>query len=327
MKRALSYLLRHAVWLLLSAAFVLIFVVIAALYGRPMYFEGLLYASGLCLFLALVAAGVGFARYARRCRTVESLQASTALRLDELPPPRDALEEAYQALVRQLCADAARQGQEAADQREQMMEYYTLWAHQIKSPVAAMQLMLRPEDEALRAQVFRVDQYVNMALAYLRTDSQSTDFVFRQCSLEKAARACVRKYAPLFIRAKVRVQVCGEDTKVLSDEKWLCFLIEQVLSNAIKYTPEGGSVTISIAQDALTVSDTGIGIAPEDLPRVFDKGFTGENGRLDKRATGVGLYLVSRVAGKLGHTVTLTSVQGEGTTVRFGFEMTPIAPD
>lgn len=153
---------------------------------------------------------------------------------------------------------------------------------------------------------------MEMALSYLRLDSDSSDYVLRRYALDAILRSCVRKYARLFILKRIELELDETHAKVLTDEKWLSFVIGQLLSNALKYTPEQGhiSVTWADATQTLTIEDTGIGIRPEDLPRVFEKGFTGHNGREQKKSTGIGLYLCRRVLGKLGHTIAITSTPG-----------------
>ena len=132
-------------------------------------------------------------------------------------------------------------------------------------------------------------------------------------------RQTVRKFAKLFILKKIRLEFQETGATVLSDEKWLSFLLEQLLSNALKYTPAGGEISVSWEEDdTLVVADNGIGIAPEDLPRVFEQGFTGQNGRMENKSTGIGLYLCRRTADLLGHRLTITSVPGVGTQVRLG---------
>ena len=216
-----------------------------------------------------------------------------------------------------------------AAQYRDMMEYYTIWAHQIKTPIAAMHLLLREEDSphsrALEEELQRVEQYVQMVLGYLRLDGDNTDFVLRRCDLDAIVRRAVRNYAGSFIRKKLSLDYQGAKIWVLTDEKWLLFVIEQVLSNALKYT-RTGKVTISLEGEAtLVISDTGIGIAPEDLPRVFDRGFTGCNGRLEQRSSGIGLYLCRRILDQLGHSIEIQSTPGKGTQVRLHLEQNPLA--
>ena len=167
-----------------------------------------------------------------------------------------------------------------------------------------------------------MEQYVQMALQYLRMERMNTDLVFEKQELDALIHQAVRKYAPLFIRRKIALQYEDVHCQILTDEKWLEFVLEQVLSNALKYTRRG---KIKIYMDpqnpkTLVIEDTGIGIAPEDLPRVFERGYTGYNGRTDKRSTGIGLYLCRRICRKLGHEMTRTSVPGKGTVVRLFLE-------
>ena len=216
----------------------------------------------------------------------------------------------------------ARQRQEADAARKtaEMVEYYTLWAHQIKTPIAAMRLTLQNEDSPLSrrltAELGRVERYVEMVMAYLRLDGESTDYVLREYELDPILRAAVKRFSGEFIQKRLALDLRPTGARVLTDEKWLSFVLEQLLSNALKYTP-AGSVSIYLESPAvLCIADTGIGIAPEDLPRIFDAGYTGLNGREDKRASGLGLYLCRRVCRSLGHGLTARSEPGKGTVMR-----------
>ena len=199
-----------------------------------------------------------------------------------------------------------------------MEDYYATWVHQIKAPIAVMNVLLQQEDtetnQNLKAELFRVEQYVEMALGYVRLDSGTKDLVIAQYPLDEIIRKSIRKYAGQFIRRRIRLIYEGTDQIVLTDEKWLSFIIEQLLSNAVKYTLKG-TVTIIVSEEKkLTVTDTGMGIAPEDLPRIFEKGYTGYNGRMERKSTGIGLYLSQMAAKKLGHQITVVSKLGEGSS-------------
>lgn len=171
------------------------------------------------------------------------------------------------------------------------------------------------ENRQLASEIFRIEQYVDMVLSYLRLGSKTSDFVFKECDINNILKDAIHKYAPQFIEKKITLLYEPVDLKVLTDEKWLSFMIEQILSNAIKYTRAGG-VTIKITKEQiLMISDTGIGISSEDLPRIFEKGFTGYNGRADKKATGLGLYLCKETAKKLSHKISAQSIVGKGTTI------------
>ena len=230
----------------------------------------------------------------------------------------------------QIIASYERQFQEEQIKMEQkyrdMMEYYTMWTHQIKTPIAAMRLLLQEEDTPLsremQSELFQTEQYVQMALQYLRMEKMTSDLVFARYDLDALIRQAVRKYAPLFIRRKIILSYEPVHCEVLTDEKWLVFVLEQILSNALKYT-KSGSIHIYLSPNApktLVIEDTGIGIAPEDLPRIFEKGYTGCNGRADKRSAGIGLYLCRQIMEKLSHTIRIESEMGVGTKVYLGLD-------
>lgn len=307
--------LAAAVGLLGAGVSVLVF----WLYGLPG--EGLVYTLVLWAAGFSVLGGVDFFRFRRCHRDLEKLHKEILVTAENLPRPGCLIEEDYQSLLR-LLESTLRERQAQADQAmADQLAYYTRWVHQIKTPIAAMDLLLQQGERgpAAQAELFKISQYVDMALQYVRLDGTTRDLHLSQVSLDQVIRQVVRKYAKLFILKKIRLDFRETGLTVLSDEKWLAFLLEQLLSNALKYTPEGGQVAIfGEPREILVIADTGIGIAPEDLPRVFERGFTGQNGRLDKKATGIGLYLCRRVTELLGHTLSITSAPGKGTQVRVG---------
>ena len=317
-----SYLRQRRGVLLTFLLFGSLFAVTFALYSLPV--QAVAYPFLLCAVAGSILLAADYCQALRRHRQMERV-----LRLpDEIAaslPPADTVErEDYRQLVA-LLEESRRQIQSQAQRRYgDMVDYYTLWAHQIKTPIASMRLTLQNEDSdlarSLSGDLMRVEQYVEMVLGYLRLESPSSDYVIRNYALDDIVRQAVRKFASQFIRRKLRLEYTPLNVSVITDEKWLLFVIEQVLSNALKYT-RSGSVSITLeAPKTLCIRDTGIGIAPEDLPRVFEKGYTGSNGRTDKRATGIGLYLCRRILAKLGHSITIASTPGVGTTVRIGLE-------
>lgn len=315
-----DYLRRHYKIIIMLLLFVAIFAGVFSLYDLPV--EAVGYASALCLAVGAALFTFGYTRYARRCRTLLELKGKVTISIDGLPEPKGELEREYQELV-QILYDAKR-GTDArlSKERREAEDYYTMWAHQIKTPIAAMGLLLQQSEHGeranLRAELFRIEQYVDMALSFVRLDSDQSDLVLRKCDLDSIIRSCLRKYAGMFILKKLPVNFEGTSLTVLTDEKWLAFVIEQLLSNSLKYTREG-SISIYARGNCLVISDTGMGILQEDLPRVFDRGFTGYNGRAERKATGLGLYLSGRVCKKLGHGVSLESVAGRGTSAVISF--------
>ena len=305
--------------LLLIGGWAAVFALVFALYDLPAEAVGyavLLGAAGTALM-----AGVDFLLWRRRWRGLKALAGHVTLGLEDLPEPWGAIEAAYQDLLDILYRDRQALVSRSDQARRDMAAYYTLWAHQIKTPIAAMRLLLKGDDtergRELAAELFKIEQYAEMVLQYQRLGSDTTDYVIRPVPLEPVVRQAARKYAQLFIRSHVSLDLRPMELEVLTDEKWLGFVVEQIFSNAVKYAP-GGAVAAYVEGEDLVIRDNGMGIAPEDLPRVFENGYTGCNGRADKRSTGIGLYLCREICRRLGHTISISSKVGEGTQVRIG---------
>ena len=300
--------------MLLFAAFFLILTASFLLYHLPA--EAVLYPSALCLLLGAGSVVLDFCRIRRRHQALADLRDPEP----ELPEVRDIEAADYREIVRQLRDMNREILAQAESDRNATADYYTMWVHQIKIPIAAMRLRLQDEDSELARSLLtdlgRIEHYVAMVLTYLRLEEGSTDYVIRETDLDGIIRPVLRQFAGEFISRRLKLDYTPVRTKVLTDEKWLSFVVEQVLSNALKYTPEG-TVTIYLEAPAmLCIRDTGIGIAPEDLPRVFDRNYTGLAGRMDRRASGIGLNLCKRVCDNLGHGLSLQSAPDRGTTVR-----------
>ena len=314
----LAYLKRQYKLLLLLAGAVCVFAAVFALYDLPL--EAVVYAGVLCLALGLVLFAVGYSRFLRRHRELQQLLRRAGEKALPLPSARGLLEEDYQTLLQAVCRNRARLAAENESRLRELTDYYSLWVHQIKTPIAAMDLLLQEDDSPRRGELemelLKIGQYVEMVLSYLRLDSDSTDYVLREYPLDDILRQAVRKFAKMFILKKITLDFQETGKTVLTDEKWLLFVVEQVLSNALKYTPEGGTIRIYGDGATVVIADSGIGIREEDQARVFEKGFTGYNGRADKKSTGIGLYLCRQVMDRLNHSISLTSRPGQGTLVR-----------
>ena len=238
---------------------------------------------------------------------------------EEIPAPKDQIEEDYQLIIEKLKEEAKFSQMKASEDYNNMIEYYTVWAHQIKTPIAAMRLNLQSEDtesaRRLMGDLGRIEAYVEMVLTFLRLDSNSTDYLIKEYDLDEIIRPAIRKYSKEFILKKLKLEYEPVDFKVLTDSKWLSFIIEQIISNSVKYTSEGYVKIYMSNPGVLCIEDSGIGIREEDLPRIFENGYTGFNGREDKRASGIGLYLCKRIADNLGHKISAESTQGVGTKI------------
>ena len=224
---------------------------------------------------------------------------------NEIPASSDPIEKDYQEIIRKLKEEEAYSRQKTTSDYNNMVEYYTVWAHQIKTPIASMRLQIQSEDtesaRKLMGDLNRIEAYVEMVLTFLRLDSDSTDYLIKEYDLDEIVRPAIRKFSREFILKKLKLEYEPLSYKTITDSKWLSFIVEQVISNAVKYTSEG-SVRICMSEPGiLCIEDTGIGISDEDLPRIFENGYTGFNGREDKRASGIGLYLCKRISDNLGH--------------------------
>ena len=269
-----------------------------------------LYPLILTCAAGLIAMGFDFAAFNKRHRNILS---------EELPAPKNLIEEDYQFIIGKLKEEAEMAAQKSSADYTDMVEYYTVWAHQIKTPIAAMRLNLQSEDtesaRKLMGDLTRIEAYVEMVLTFLRLDSNDTDYVIKEYDIDSIIKPAVRKFSREFILKKLKLEYEPVEYKMITDSKWLSFIIEQVISNAVKYTNEG-SVRIYMKEPGLLViEDTGIGISAEDLPRIFENGYTGFNGPEDKRASGIGLYLCKRICDNLGHKIFAESEQGVGTKI------------
>lgn len=312
-----DYLRAHRMTVGVYLAFCVIFGVCFALYHFPP--EAVLYPAllcgavgGICLFVSL--------QRARKWQEELLFLRHMTEELDwKLPDAYYPLDEDYQELILELLDRQRRWSTGAVARYDDMVEYYTIWVHQIKTPIAAMRLRLQSEDSALSRdlteELGRIEQYVEMVLVYLRLNEGGNDYVIRKTPLDDMVRPAVKKFATQFIRKKVSLVYEPLDISVLTDEKWLTFCIEQIISNAVKYTSSGSVSIYRKEPKTLCIEDTGMGIAPEDLPRVWEKGYTGYNGRTDKRASGIGLYLCKSICDRLGHTISISSEVGKGTLV------------
>ena len=304
--------------------FLTLFYLVLYLYGVRA--DALSYAVFLSLVTFLVLGVWDLWRYVGKVKCMDEALRNMPYELGELPAPQDVPEEKYQEEIRTLGERIVRLENDARISRQEMLDFYSLWAHQIKTPLAAMNLLLQSAEagegdrgmEAMRMELFKTEQYVDMVLSYLRAEDMSSDLLLKKYSLDEIVRQAVRKYSRMFILKKIRLEYKPCAKQVLTDEKWLLFVLEQLLSNALKYT-ETGAIRIRTEPGSpavLLIEDTGIGIQAEDLPRVFEKGFTGYNGRRDKKSTGIGLYLCRMICDKLNHTITIASEPGGGTVVR-----------
>lgn len=320
------YMKQHIILFVQFCLFTIIFLVVFFLSSIAL--EAVAYAFLLCIVIGFIWGVLDFCSFYKKHNNLCEAFNQITLSIDKLPQPKNIIEADYQQLIEAVHNDKIRIASNLDNARSDLIDYYTLWAHQIKTPIAAMKLLLQTEENEnnseLSLELFKIEQYVEMVLQYLRLDSDYTDFVIKKYDLDNMVRQAVRKYAKVFIQKKINLDFEPISRSVLTDEKWFVFVIEQLLSNALKYTNKG-KISIYIQNDnTLVIEDSGIGIQSEDLPRIFDKGFTGYNGRIDKKSTGIGLYLCKRILSKLSHTIDVESTIEKGSKFKIGLDMIDI---
>lgn len=319
MKFIMRYLREHLNMIVMQLLFVCVFTLIFYLYHLPI--EAILYPSVICLLIGCIFCGYSMLQaYEKHKKRVVMQDLHSNVIQEALEKNAKIEEEDYQKIIVNLCQEMQQMEDKMTNSYQEMLDYFTVWVHQIKTPITSMRLHLGIEDsplsQRLKSDLLHIEQYVEMVLNYLKMGSDVADYTFRTVSLDKILKENIRKLRGDFIMKNLKLVYFSSNETVISDEKWLSFVIEQVLSNALKYTNEG-SITIALEKPkTLCISDTGIGIAPEDIPRIFEKGYTGGNGRIDKRASGLGLYLCKEICKRLGHDISVTSEVEIGTTIK-----------
>lgn len=315
-----SYIKKNLKIYLLLIIFIFIFVLIFYLYNLP--FEALFYSGLLCFVAALIVSIIDFNNYRKSYIDLKYLESNILNSMEDLPRSLDIRVEYYQKIIERLHNEVEKLKIEDNKKMEDLADYYSMWIHQIKTPIAAINFLLDNEEidvKAFRQELFKIERYVEMVLTYIRLGSETSDYVITSINLDEVVRENIKKYATLFINKKIKLNYVSHETYVISDKKWLGFAFEQLLSNAIKYTKSGGEISINISESKLIIEDNGIGIYEEDLPRIFEQSFTGLNGRYEKKSSGLGLYLCKKTLDKLQHKIEITSEVNKGTKVIVSF--------
>ena len=315
-----SYLKKNIKVYILFVVFIAIFFIMFYLYNLPL--EALIYTESFCFLAALVASFSDFVNYRESYKKLKFLEKNILNDLEDLPRSLDIRIDYYHKIIEKLYEELEKLTQENRQKNTDMVDYYSMWVHQIKTPIAAMNFLLDNEEidrKILQQELFKIERYVEMVLTYIRLDSISSDYVITKINLDEVVKDSVKKYATIFIKKKIKLNYVSHETMVISDKKWLSFAFEQILGNSVKYSGTGGEITIETCENRLVIEDKGIGIKEEDLPRIFEKGFTGFNGRYEKKSSGLGLYLCKKILDKLGHHIEISSKVGEGTRIEITF--------
>lgn len=339
MKDFIAYMRENIRWLAVILCITLTAAATMLLNEIP--FIEIAYGMLLCFFITIVALAVGYGRHYSSFRQLEQMQENIVVESDVMKTPEYMYERQYQNCMRILANENNRIRNEMLNRQQDITEYYSMWVHQVKTPIAALKLLIDEDlaayveaeniekddirvinENQKRNELFRIEEYIDMALQYTRLGAQTNDFVIERILLDEVIKNSIHKYAKQFIYKKLSLNYESKDIMAVTDKKWLGFVIDQLMSNAVKYTKQG-SVTIQIEQFTdvsgqfanIIIEDTGIGISAEDLPRICEKGYTGYNGHADKHSTGIGLYLCKEILDKLGHRILVTSEIRKGTRV------------
>ena len=315
-----SYLKKNIKVYILFVVFIAIFFIMFYLYNLPL--EALIYTGSFCFLTALIASFLDFVNYRESYKKLKFLEKNIINDREDLPKSLDIRIDYYHKIIEKLYEELEKLTQENRQKNTDMVDYYSMWVHQIKTPIAAMNFLLDNEEvdqKSLQQELFKIERYVEMVLTYIRLDSISSDYVITKINLDEVVKDSVKKYATIFINKKIKLNYVSHETMVISDKKWLSFAFEQILGNSVKYSSAGGEITIETYENKLVIEDNGMGIKEEDLPRIFEKGFTGFNGRYEKKSSGLGLYLCKKTLDKLGHHIEISSKVGEGTRIEITF--------
>ncbi|CAM4510233.1 hypothetical protein FHS16_005973 [Paenibacillus endophyticus] len=231
-------------------------------------------------------------------------------------------------VLRETSKDMHEQVNLYRDMQSEYREYIEIWVHEAKTPIASAKLIIDNNEssvtKAIDYELKKIEDYVEQVLYYSRSQNVSRDFIVRRVSLENVVTNAIRRNAKDFIHKRISIDIDSVDEMVFSDAKWLEFILNQIIGNSIKYCRSGEGKVVIRAERVrdhirLMIEDNGIGMIERDIDKVFEKGFTGENGRLFGKSTGIGLYLCKSLCEKLGLGISLTSQIGEGTKVNILF--------
>ncbi|WP_256864627.1 sensor histidine kinase [Marinilactibacillus piezotolerans] len=275
------------------------------------------YGVQLSVFFFLILAGVQWIRFKKNLQDIEK---RAFVSRDTYEPSGNLTEQLHQNQYLNLEKEFQQYKQKESEKNKEQMDYFSLWLHQIKTPISAISLLLQKNKDLsgqkqMEQELLRLNDYTHMALNYLKLEDSGKDLDLEWISLDEVIKETVKKYSILFIYNGLQLDYEPVNKKVLTDRKWLQVLIEQILSNSLKYT-KTGKIRIYVQKaNTLVIEDTGAGIRQEDLPKIFEKGYTGLNGRLHEKSTGLGLFLSKKICQRLGHRLQIESELGRGTKV------------
>lgn len=328
--KALDYIKSKRV---LVSGVLCLFIVLNLYLGALPAFKGrqndLIYLDVILLLITLAFLAYDFSQERRKYQPlIQAIETQTPLHVSDIMGT--SVEEEYLKEILLLQYQNESKVRDASTQSlKEMEEYLTKWVHEIKLPLATLKMMVdRVEDyelaSNLKLEIEKMNVLVNGVLYGSRTTSSSEDIVISEVSLQSIVKTTIKNNAFFLIKHRIEVELDDLEHTVLTDQKWMVYVLDQLLQNAIKYRGENGNIKFKVFEERsithLVIQDNGIGIKAEECDRIFNKGFTGSNGRINTyKSTGMGLYFVKRILDKLGHDIKVNSVLGEGTSFTISF--------
>ena len=291
----------------------------------------LFYGLELALFFFVISLLIQWISYSKRFKAILEVGAAQTIKAEDVADGTDPADRIYIEKIGELQKDIRNLTNLHAERQAEQLDYFTLWLHQIKTPLSAISLLnqssMTAESKKVSQEILRLEDYTHMALNYVKLEETGSDMDLSEVHLDGVIKGAIKKYSILFIYKGIKLDYEPLGITVLSDGAWLQTLLEQLLSNSLKYTASG---TIAIYMDpkkekTLVIEDTGVGIRSEDLPKIFNKGYSGLNGRLHEKSTGLGLFLSRKIAKRLGHELSIESEFGKGTLVKIDLDRQHLA--
>lgn len=308
-----AYLKEYSRWYMMYVLLSLIFLLTFYLYHLPLsYFISSLIFNGTILIIISL---YWYWKFYQKIRTLQHFVNVRELKnLDFLQAPSDL---AYKAALEKLLERQAEDRLNYKTREENLQQLIKMWSHQMKVPISAISLMAQTnqlKQGDVQSQLLRLENDLARLLNYIKFSQNQSDFRFEKCQVREILVDLIKKNQVFFLQKDISLTIEGE-WEINSDKKWLSFAFSQILDNAIKYSKKGGHITILIQENQVLIEDTGMGILKEDIPRLFEEGFTGYNGHEHQKATGLGLYMAKKVLDSLELAIKIDSQIDEGTQV------------
>lgn len=306
----INYLKEYGPWYVLYFLMTLTYHLMFYLYHLPHHY----FLASLAMNMVFLSfwSILSYQQFKRKIMTLENLKA-----IEDFPESQVPSEIAYREFFSRIVAVEAQKVLELKREQDDLEGLVKMWSHQMKIPVSAMSLMIQTDRISkpdLQVQTFRLEQDINNLLAYLKYKADNDDYRFSKISLKACVSSVIKTFSSQCIAKNIQITLTG-DNHLITDDKWLSFSLSQVIDNAIKYSSFGSEIKISIKEKSIEIQDFGIGILEEDIPRLFELGFTGYNGHAHKKATGLGLYMTKQILDRLGFTIVISSRIDQGTKV------------